>query len=229
MMIDSKIQEIRQKIAQVSRDCGRDPGEITLVGVTKYSPLPIIEEAIRAGLTHIGENRVQNAQEKFTRLDPSLQVTRHMIGHLQTNKVKQALKLFDMIQSVDTWHLAQMLEKEAQKINKTVDVLVEVNTSGEEQKYGMAKNEVLPFLEQALSLKYVRVRGLMTIAALTEDETIVRGCFKTLKQLFDEAGKKFLGSPNVAMTYLSMGMTDDYPWAIEEGANMLRIGRAIFT
>jgi len=227
-MISSNLRRVREEIEAICRRIGRNAEEVTLIGVTKYAEAERIQEAIQAGLKHVGENKVQEAKRKFPLLEQlHMPVTRHMIGHLQTNKVKQALEVFDMIQSVDSLHLAQAISKQAEKSNRTADILVQVNTSGEEQKFGMAPSSVDKLLEDAFYLRNIRILGLMTMAPLTQDTGMIRRCFRDLKVLSDTMDKKWIGS-SITMKHLSMGMSDDYPIALEEGANMLRIGRAIF-
>ncbi|OGW96544.1 MAG: YggS family pyridoxal phosphate enzyme [Omnitrophica WOR_2 bacterium GWA2_45_18] len=228
-MIKANISKIQGKIASVCKKIGRNPSEVILIGVTKYAEADKIKEAIEAGLTHIGENKVQEAQRKFPALEPfNAKMTKHMIGHLQTNKVKPALRYFDFIQSVDSLKLAVEIEKQATVLNKNVDILVEVNTSMEEQKFGMDAYEVIPLIEEISRLPHIRVRGLMTISALTDRQEVARKCFQDLRFLNDRCKEAFAGRPGVNMQFLSMGMTDDYEIALEEGSNMLRIGRAIF-
>ena len=228
-MIRDNIARVLDNIAQVCGKIGRDPGEIVLVGVTKYAGAAEVKEAIQAGLKHIGENKVQDARVKFLGLEEAAaKVTRHMIGHLQTNKVKQALEIFDYIQSVDSEKLAAALETQAAKINKQIDILVQVNTSGEKQKSGVSPTGALPLIEQIARLGHVRLGGLMTIAPMGQDENVIRKCFADLRLLRDKVNRQFSHVPNIAMKYLSMGMTDDFKIALEEGSNMLRIGTAIF-
>jgi len=227
-MIQDNISEILHKITAVCERVGRDPGEIALVGVTKFADAPQINEAIQSGLKHIGENKVQEAQKKFSLIkDFDIKVTRHMIGHLQTNKVKHALESFDLIQSVDSLKLATALETQAAKQNRNIDILLQVNVAGEKQKFGSEPSEVLPLIEELIKLRHVHLMGLMTIAPFTQDAEITRKCFKDLRLLRDKISGQFTDG-NVEMKYLSMGMTDDYEIALEEGSNMVRIGRAIF-
>jgi len=228
-MIREHLASIQKNISLICQRLGRNPAEITLVGVTKYATVEKIKEALACGLTDVGENKVQEAEKKFPQLDsiaPKLRT--HMIGHLQTNKVKDALKYFDLIQSVDSLKLAQEIDKQATKINRIVNILVQVNTSGEDQKYGVEKTQVLGLLEQMAVLKHLRILGLMTMAAFTEDREAVHTSFRSLREIRDQVAKKFGGHERIKMQYLSMGMTDDYEIALEEGSNMVRIGRAIF-
>jgi len=224
-MIEDNISEILGKISAICQRIGRDPSEITLVGVTKYADISQINEAVKFGLRDVGENKVQEAHKKFALLkDPDMKITRHMIGHLQTNKIKRALDCFDLIQSVDSLKLATALDAQAGGQNKNINILLQVNTAGEEQKFGCEPSEAIAFVCEIFKLKHVRLRGLMTIAPLVEDKDIIRQCFKDLRLLRDQINKKF----QVQLKYLSMGMTDDYDIALEEGSNMVRIGRAIF-
>ena len=227
-MIRDNIKAVREHISSICRNLNKDPGEITLVGVTKYADADQIKEAVEVGLTDIGENRVQDAQKKFPILDDAAPVTKHFIGHLQTNKVKQALEIFDIIQSVDSLRLAQEIDKRVEVAVKTAEILFQVNTSGEDQKFGISKSKAIEIIKQLQDLKNIRVLGLMTIAPLTEDKDMIRACFRDLRLLFEEINTKFSNADNITMKYLSMGMTNDYEIALEEGANMVRIGSAIF-
>ena len=225
-MVKDNISQTLSDISLICQRLGRNPEDITLVCVTKFATVSMIEEALQSGIAHIGENKVQEALKKYSAL--KTKVTRHMIGHLQTNKVKDALDIFDVIQSVDSLKLAQELDKQAVKLNKTTDILIQVNTSNEGQKSGVGPDETLSLIEGILKLTHVRILGLMTMAMLTKDEQAIRGCFKELRALKVEADKKFEGAPRFSMQYLSMGMSGDYTIAIEEGANMVRVGTAIF-
>jgi len=226
-MIQDNISGILDKITAICQRIGRDPNEIVLVGVTKFADVSQVNEAIQSGLRHIGENKVQEAKKKFSLIKNSdFKVTRHMIGHLQTNKVKHALESFDLIQSVESLKLAATLEARAAGQNRNIDILLQVNTAGDEQKFGCAPREVIELIEEIIKLNHVCLLGLMTIAPLTQDMDITRKCFKDLRLLRDQISGQF--TDDVEMKYLSMGMTDDYEIALEEGSNMIRIGRAIF-
>ena len=228
-MIREHLASIQKNISLICQRLGRNPAEITLIGVTKYATVEKIKEALTCGLTDVGENKVQEAEKKFPQLDSiAPKLRKHMIGHLQTNKAKDALKYFDLIQSVDSLKLAQEIDKQAAKINRVADILVQINTSGEEQKYGAEKTQALSLVDEITSLQHVRILGLMTMAAFTEDKEAVRVSFRALREIRDQVSKKFGGHERVQMKYLSMGMTDDYEIALEEGSNMVRIGRAIF-
>jgi len=225
-MIKDNLAHILENVASICARIKRDPSEITLIGVTKYSPVDQINEAIEAGLAYVGENRVQDAEQKFPLLKPG--VIKHMIGHLQSNKVKLAVELFDLIESVDSLKLAQEIDKQAAQRNKVMDVLIQVNVSGEEQKFGVEKTGALQLIEAISKLNSIRVLGLMTMAPLTDNTNIIRKCFKDLKDLLDQIKDNMPDLDNVQMKYLSMGMSSDYEIALEEGANMIRIGSAIF-
>ena len=195
--------------------------EIILVAVTKNHGVDLMREAIDAGAKNIGENRVQEAAEKFQILNRK--VTRHLIGHLQTNKVKLAVKLFDLVESVDSVHLATALDKAAMQIEKIQDVLIQVNIAREIQKSGALLEDLDSLISSVDSLKNLRLRGLMMIAPNFQDVEECRPLFKQMRKLFDE-----LKTSRENFDFLSMGMTHDYKIAVEEGANVVRIGTAIF-
>ncbi|MFA5087861.1 MAG: YggS family pyridoxal phosphate-dependent enzyme [Candidatus Omnitrophota bacterium] len=228
-MIEEKISYLQKNISLICQRLGKNPEEITLVAVTKFAPVEQIKQAIDCGLIHIGENKVQEAQKKFPLLRPANpNLVCHLIGHLQTNKVKSALQVCDLLQSIDSFKLASEVERQAENLGREVDILLQVNTSGEQQKFGVERSQAIPLIKKIAQLRRVHVRGLMTIAPLNGVETVIRQCFRSLREVRDEAVEKFSGGENVDMKYLSMGMTQDYPIALEEGANMLRIGTAIF-
>ena len=222
-MIEDNLACVRQKIEQAKQRSGRED-EVTLVGISKNVSADLIEKAIESGLEDIGENRVQEAQEKFNRV--GTKVRWHMVGHLQTNKAKQAVKIFDLIHSVDSQRIADALNKEAEKIGKIQKVLIEVNTSGETSKYGVSPNKLIDLLKDLSSLPNIKVKGLMTMAPEVDNPELARPFFIILSKLKEKIEKTKINS--VEMKYLSMGMSQDYEVAVEEGANMLRIGRAIF-
>ena len=195
--------------------------EIILVAVTKNHGVEKMREVIDAGANHIGENRVQEAAEKFQTLNR--EVTRHLIGHLQTNKVKAAVKLFDVIQSVDSQHLAAALDKAAAQLDKVQDILIQVNLAREPQKSGALPEDLNALINFVEGSKNLRLRGLMMIAPNFPDVEEVRPLFRKMRELFDE-----LKTSRKHFDFLSMGMTHDYKVAVEEGANLIRIGTAIF-
>ncbi|MBP9854980.1 MAG: YggS family pyridoxal phosphate-dependent enzyme [Candidatus Omnitrophica bacterium] len=227
-MIQDNIHKINKAISSVCQKAHRNPSEITLVAVSKTANVSQINGAIAAGIIHIGENRVQDAKEKFLELGAKVEVTRHMLGHLQSNKAKVAVEIFDMIQSVDNIKLAQEIQKHAEKINKKISILVQVNIAGEEQKSGMSSGEVENFIKSVVDFKNIFIEGFMTIGPLTDDKNITRQCFKQLREIFDQTKKQYQSDPRLNIKYLSMGMSEDFEMAIEEGSNMIRIGRAIF-
>jgi len=222
--IKNNLEIINEKIKKAALKVNRNSQEIKLVAVTKTATIEQIKEAIIAGVKIIGENKVQEAKEKYQILTADIEW--HLVGHLQTNKVKYAIEIFDCIHSVDSIKLAEEIDKRSLQFGKITNVLVEVNVSGEETKYGIKPEEVEPFLKEISEFSRIRVRGLMTIAPITEDKEEVRPYFRKLRELSKEIKSKNI--KNVKMDCLSMGMTEDFEVAIEEGANMVRIGRGIF-
>lgn len=222
--IRDNLESVRQRIARAAQAAGRDPGEITLVAVTKTFPVETILEGIESGLEIIGENRVQEAAQKFSRIGRRVQW--HLVGHLQSNKAKKAVEIFSLIHSIDTLEIAREVGRRAQELGRVQDVLAEVNTSGEPQKYGVEPSRALDFIGSLSRLQGIRVLGLMTVGPLTDDAQAIRQAFRQLQRLFQEA--RGLGLENTEMRYLSMGMSSDFELAIAEGSNMVRIGSAIF-
>lgn len=221
MDIKENIRILKERIERTARRVGRNPDEITIIAVTKTIPAQIIVQAIDCGINIIGENRVQEAKEKFAIIGNRVQW--HMVGHLQTNKVKDALKIFSLIHSLDSIKLAEEIEKRAET---TIDCLIEVNTSSEPTKFGIKPEALFNYYESLKHFKKINVLGLMTIGpgwAITEPEAS-RNSFKLLHDLRDELAQAF----DRDFPILSMGMTSDFEVAIEEGANMIRIGTAIF-
>ena len=223
-IIKNNLEIINEKVKKAALKTNRTPNEIKLVAVTKTATVEQIKEAISVGVKIIGENKVQEAKEKYQIL--STDIEWHLVGHLQTNKVKYAIEIFDLIHSVDSIKLAKEIDKRSLQFGMITNVLVEVNVSGEETKYGIKPEEVEPFLKGISEFSRIRVRGLMTIAPIVEDKEEVRLYFRKLRELSKEIKKKNI--KNIRMDYLSMGMTEDFEVAIEEGANMVRIGRGIF-
>ncbi len=224
MSIRENLERIEEKIRVKSELVGRDPQEITLVAVTKTVQADRVEEAIAAGVNIIGESRIQEAKEKYEKVEK--RVIWHLVGHLQRNKAKDAVKIFDLIHSVDSAKLAKEIDKQARKVGKIQKILVEVNVSGEESKYGLSSEEVITFLKEVSGLPNIKVKGLMTMAPLYENPEDCRPYFRKLKELVEEV--KAENIKDAEMVYLSMGMSNDFEVAIEEGSNMVRIGRAIF-
>ncbi|MCM8790802.1 MAG: YggS family pyridoxal phosphate-dependent enzyme [Candidatus Omnitrophica bacterium] len=223
-MIADNIKNVTQRIARCCEKSGRLVDDVQLVCVTKEASVEEIDQAIEAGIRIVGESRIQDAMAKHRIIGD--RVTWHLIGHLQTNKVKDAVKMFSLIHSLDSLRLAKEINKEAEKLGKVQDVLVQVNISGEETKFGIAPGGIVEFLKQLSSYRNINIKGLMTIAPEVDDAEKVRPYFRALRQLRDKINAMHLASCELSI--LSMGMTNDFEVAIEEGANMVRIGRAIF-
>lgn len=221
--IASNLGKVEQRIAKACTRVGRDPSEVNLVAVSKEIEPSEIEKGISLGITEIGENRVQELAKKYAIIGDK--ANWHFVGHLQKNKVKYIINFIKLVQSVESLSLAGEISKRAEISQKVQDILVQVNVSGEKQKFGIAPSRVEEFLKEISGLKYISVKGLMTIAPWVEAEE-TRTVFAGLKGIFNQVRKK--GLPNVEMKYLSMGMTNDFEVAIEEGSNMVRIGTAIF-
>ncbi len=222
--IVSNIRMIRERIVAAAARAGRDPDGIQLMAVSKTVPPERILQAADAGITLFGENYVQEAREKIPAIGHNL--SWHMIGHLQTNKVKYVITLFDWIHSVDRLELARELDKRAGQQARKLQVLIEVNVSGEASKSGAEPSQVLELVRQISGLPHLNVRGLMTMPPYSDDPEQSRPYFQALSQLRDEISMAAI--PNIRMDELSMGMTDDFEVAIEEGATIIRVGRAIF-
>lgn len=225
--LELRIKRVRERIAEAALRKGRNPEEIILVAVTKTVEPERIMAAAELGIEHFGENRVQEALEKIPRINFLLKrpVTWHMVGHLQTNKVPKAIRLFDFIHSVDSVRLALELSKRASAQGKTIPILLEVNVSGEATKFGFPPEEMEKAVPEILVLPGLSLQGLMTIAPIVKDPEEARPYFTRLRELRDKLAEKF---PQASWKHLSMGMTDDFEVAVEEGATMVRIGRAIF-
>ncbi|MCX7785122.1 MAG: YggS family pyridoxal phosphate-dependent enzyme [candidate division WOR-3 bacterium] len=231
-VILENLRNLRLRLDSVSAKSKRTISDITLVAVTKNISAELIEMAIDISrqdsdsipINIIGENRVQEALEKFPKIQRTVEW--HLIGHLQTNKVKKTLEIFSMIQSVDSLHLAQEIEKRASFISKEMPVLIEVNTSQEETKFGVKPEELIKLINQILPLKHLKILGLMTLGPglAIEDKEKSRPCFRLLYELREKVEQEF----KIKLPYLSMGMSSDFEVAIEEGSNMIRIGTAIF-
>jgi len=221
----NNVEKVRRAIEQAARRAGRDPAEVTLIAVSKTRSVQEIEAVIAAGVTHLGENRVQEMAAKVEPLADK-QPTWHLIGTLQTNKVKQALNMAHLIHSLDRDSLLAELVRQCERRGQPCDVLVQVNVSGEQTKHGISPDELLPFLRRVSQQSWVRVRGLMTMAPLTADPEETRPIFRRLRELADEA--RALALPQVSMEHLSMGMSNDFEVAVEEGATLVRVGTAIF-
>lgn len=221
-MIQDNINRLKQKIDEICRNCGRNSSEILLIAVSKNNPISAIEEVQKCGLLHFGENKAQELRDKAE--IKSDKIFWHFIGHLQTNKVKYAVKSSEMIHSVDSEKVLDEINKRAEAENKIQKILFEVNTSDESNKYGLKHFDSLKNLvNEADKMKNVKSLGLMTMAPYTDDKKIIRDCFVQLREW-----KKELNRIGHNLTELSMGMTNDFDIAIEEGSTIIRIGTAIF-
>lgn len=247
MGLAENIEQVQERISRACKRMGRDPSEVTLVAVSKTFSVDVVVEAYRLGLRDFGENRVEEASEKIPNVKsrmsnptsdlrpltagvraPKSEITWHLIGHLQSRKAREAEALFDVIHSVDSLKLADKLSGLCVESGRVMPVLLECNVSGEESKYGFAaaeKDQWLADVQAILALPGVRVEGLMTMAPVVADAEEARPVFRALRQLRDELAVRF---PQASWRHLSMGMTDDFDAAIEEGATMVRVGRAIF-
>ena len=224
MNIAENLKRVRYRIQNTCSRVGRNEDDVILIAVSKTVNAEAITTAVECGVKHIGENRIQEAEKKINQLGNV--ATWHLIGHLQTNKVKKAVQLFNFIHSVDSLRLAQEISRRAVQFEKEIQCLIEVNTSLENSKFGVAQENTLDLVKQISLLPGIRVQGLMTVGAFLPDPEDVRPCFKILKNLSEQIVSA--GLEGVEMKYLSMGMTNDFEVAIEEGANMIRVGRAIF-
>jgi len=224
-MIHANVDTIRRRIAGACTRAGRTPDEVTLVAVSKTFPAGAIREAVRAGVTDIGENYVQELLAKREQLAPE-QIRWHFIGHLQSNKVRHIAPWITLIHAVDSLGVAQEIDRRAARAGRVIDFLVEVNTTGEETKFGVSPDATVSFLRSLEGLGHVRAAGLMTIGPFLPDPEGSRPIFRTLRHLRDEI--RALGQANATMQHLSMGMTGDFEVAIQEGATLVRIGTAIF-
>lgn len=222
----SNFDAIQAKVTQAALGCGRLPDEIRICAVSKTQPLEVLQAALDAGITMFGENYAQEIKEKGAYFQSSpIQHEWHCIGHLQTNKVKMIAPFVTCVHSVDSERLAKELNKAASQLGRTIDILLQVNTSQEESKSGCEPHEIYALAEAALQCSNLRVRGLMTIAAISDDQEYVRPMFRLLRELRDELRKRF---PDCTFDELSMGMSSDFEAAIQEGATIIRVGTSIF-
>ena len=225
MSIEKNLAEIKKRIADAAVRSGRSAEDVTLIAVTKTHPVEAINEAIDCGVTDIGENKVQEIMDKYDGVKKG--VRWHLIGHLQTNKVKYIIDKVHMIHSVDSIKLLEEIERQAEKKNVTsINVLIQVNITGEETKYGISVDELDSVLDYAKTLKRVKVCGLMTILVKLDSEMSNRLHFRDINNKFIDISKNKYD--NIDMKFLSMGMSGDFELAIEEGSNMVRVGTAIF-
>jgi len=218
-----KLILVQERIGCAAERSGRDPRDVRLMAVTKGFPREIVEEAMAAGLSLFGENRVQEAEQKYIDLEARCEL--HLIGHLQRNKARAASGLFRCIQSIDSVDTAAALETRCAHRGKPMDILLELNTSGEQSKSGFrSRDELLACLESVAAMQHLRPRGLMTVGPLTDDEGRIRSAFASLRALFQEIGTGSFPGFDI----LSMGMSGDFEAAIEEGSTLVRIGTALF-
>ncbi len=222
--IKENYERIKQRVEEASRLCGRNPDDVTIMAVTKTVPCEKINEAIDLGITTLGENRVQELIQKYDKVKGGC--TWHLIGSLQTNKVKYIADKVSMIHSVDSVKLAKEISKQCKKINKVMDILIEVNVSGEESKHGISPDQVYDFIEEIKDFENICISGFMTMAPFNAPKEEIHEIFANLYKLYvDISQKKY---DNINMRYLSMGMSSDFEIAVLEGANIIRIGTSLF-
>ncbi len=225
MNLENNYSEVKNRVKELCERSGRNPEEVKIIAVSKTFPISNIMELNQIGQFDFAENRIRELRDKYYNISfqYSGKINWHMVGHLQSRKVKDIIAFIHLIHSVDSYDLALEIDTKAKQINRIIDILIQVNTSKEPQKFGLDPQETVKVSKQILELKNVRIKGLMTLAKLTEDKEEIRNCFKALKQKFEEMKPDFRD-----LEHLSMGMSNDYEIAIEEGATMLRIGSAIF-
>lgn len=222
--IRQNIAQVEEKIAAAAKRAGRNPEDILLLAVSKTKPVELIREAVACGLHFLGENKVQEIMDKYEPMGEGIHW--HLIGHLQTNKVKYIVDKVDMIHSVESVKLAEEINKRAAAANVVMDVLVEVNIAQEESKFGVKVEDTEAFIREIAPLPHIRVRGLMTVAPFVENPEENRAYFRKMRELLVDINDKRID--NINMDTLSMGMTGDYEVAIEEGATIVRVGTGIF-
>lgn len=223
-MLSENLKEVEERIRLACERSGRSRNDVTLIAVSKTKPSEVLQEAYDLGVRTFGENKVQELTGKYDILPKDIQW--HMIGHLQRNKVKYIIDKVHLIHSVDSLRLAEAIDKEAKKHQVTADILIEVNVAGEESKFGVAPEELENLITEISRYRHIRVRGLMTIAPFVENPEENRPIFARLRKLSVDIASKNID--NITMSVLSMGMTNDYEIAIEEGATMVRVGTGIF-
>ena len=226
-IIKSNWNEVLQKAKNAAFESDRNFDDIKIIAVSKTKPAETLLAAIEAGLPYLGENYVQELKEKYSKLsDMEIELPEfHFIGHLQRNKVKYLAPFITMIHTVDSVKLAKEISKQAQKNDRTIDILLQVNTSGEESKSGCSPDDIFNLVEGCKEIPDIKINGLMTIGTFSDDELIIRREFSLLRKLRDACAEKY---PAIDFKELSMGMTHDYTIAIDEGATMVRVGTAIF-
>jgi pyridoxal phosphate enzyme (YggS family) len=223
--IRRNVEYVLEEVARAAQAAGRSPGEVRLVGVSKFHPLEVMRAAEDTGIFAFGESRIQEAREKWHAWEGEKKLPWHLIGHLQRNKVKVALEIFDCIHSLDSLRLARELERHASESSQKISVLLEVNLSGEEAKYGFAPGEISGAVELLLrECPSLALEGLMTMAPYEASESQARKIFRGLYDLRERLNRMF----SLSLKELSMGMSDDYPWAVMEGSTLVRVGTALF-
>ncbi|MBO8131333.1 MAG: YggS family pyridoxal phosphate-dependent enzyme [Candidatus Marinimicrobia bacterium] len=222
--IKSRLQQIREKIRDALERSGSKES-VRIVAVSKMKPVSVIQEAISCGIYDIGENRVQEAIPKIEQLGRG-KIIWHLVGHLQSNKAKKTVQYFDIIQSIDSLKIAKKVSEYSKELNKRLPVLVEVNISGESTKFGIDPEEVIDFIYKISELDGIVVKGLMTIGPLTDNKRKIRQAFRLMYKIYNNVKESKI--PKTEIDTLSMGMSDDFEIAVEEGSNMVRIGRALF-
>ena len=221
--IRSNWERFQERLWKAAERAERDPREITVVAVTKTRQPEEIDAIVDCGIEHVGENRVQEAESKRPLV--SAKTTWHLVGHLQTNKIKKAVGLFDIVQSVDNLRVAHGLNDRAGRAGRRLDVLIQVNTSGTSEQSGVSPERVEELAGELMAMEHLQTTGLMTIGAMHDDERVVRACFSRLRETRDNVVAAFADS---LIHHLSMGMSGDFEWAVAEGATMLRIGTSLF-
>jgi pyridoxal phosphate enzyme (YggS family) len=224
MSIAENYRRVQGRVSEAALKAGRDPSDITIVAVTKTHPAATVEEALAAGVTDVGENRVQEFLSKAR--DVTSPCRWHLVGHLQTNKVNKVIGRFAMIHSIDSLDLAEKISAAGEREGVTTDILVEVNTSGEESKYGLEAEGALEVCAAIAGLPAISLRGLMTVGPWVDDVAVLSKAFASLRLLGEKIGEA--GISGISMEHLSMGMTDDFEIAIAEGSTIVRLGRVIF-
>ena len=223
-MLKENLANVEKNIEQACKNAGRSRDEVTLIAVSKTKPVEMLQEIYDENIRDFGENKVQELCSKMEQLPSDIRW--HMIGHLQTNKVKYIVDKVKLIHSVDSFKLGEVIEKEAAKQNRIIDILLEVNVAQESSKFGLKTEEVIPLMEKFSQLPHIRVKGLMTIAPFVENPEENRAIFADLHKLYVDIKQKNID--NGTMNILSMGMTGDFEVAIEEGATIVRVGTGIF-
>jgi len=224
LTLEKNIEDILDRVERAAIASNRNPEEVKLIAVTKTVDIDIMKRAIEYSIVHVGENKVQELVRKYEAIGPV--VKWHLIGHLQRNKVKYIIDKVDLIHSLDSYRLAEEIDKRAKEINRFVECLLQVNVSGEESKYGISVKGAKELLKEIVTLNNVKIVGLMTMAPHVENQEETRQYFSALKTLSEEISET--GLENVEMKYLSMGMSNDFEIAIEEGASLIRVGSSIF-